>query len=68
MHKIVLIIKDHSKVNFVLELLSYFDFIEIHQYKKTSKDYDLFASVGSWKGRDIDSNQLRVKAWNGANR
>jgi hypothetical protein len=66
MHKIVITIKDQSKLNFVLELLGQFDFVEIQQYKETSKDYDLFASAGLWKGRGIDSKEVRAKAWNRA--
>jgi len=63
MQKIVLTIKDQSKLHFFLELLKQFDFIEIQQQKRTSKDHDLFASAGLWKDRNIDSQELRAKAW-----
>jgi hypothetical protein len=46
-----------------MELLKQFDFIEVQEEKKASKKYDFFASAGLWKGRAIDSKELRAKAW-----
>ena len=64
MQKFTLTIKDDKKVNFLMELLKQFDFIEI---KKTGQiqdeKYDFFASAGMWKNRDIDAEQLRRQAW-----
>ena len=64
MQRITLTVKDDNKMNFLLELLRQFEFIEIHKSeKKQKKDYNFFASAGLWKGRDIDSEQLRKDAW-----
>ncbi|MDN5210713.1 hypothetical protein QQ020_01600 [Fulvivirgaceae bacterium BMA12] len=67
MDKIVLRIKDNSKLRFFLELLKQFDFVEVEKStskrKTTSKQYDLFASAGMWKNREINTRQLREKAW-----
>lgn len=64
MQKITVKVKDHSKVDFLLELLKAFDFVELEKTDKVKKsEYDFFASAGIWKNRDIDGNQLRDKAW-----
>lgn len=63
MQKIILKVKDENKLNFLLELLNQFNFIEIEQPVEKSKDYDLFASAGIWKNRDITAEQIRGKAW-----
>jgi hypothetical protein len=64
MEKIILTIKDHTKKNFLLELLKQFDFIEIHKTReKKSDQYDFFASAGLWKDRDITADKLRKQAW-----
>jgi len=64
MQRITLTVKDDNKMNFLLELLRQFEFIEIQKSeKKKKKDYNFFASAGLWKGRDIDSKQLRKEAW-----
>jgi len=66
MKKITLTIKDNSKLHFFLELLKQFDFVEITKNSTKSKKaakYDLFASAGMWKNRNIDSQELRAKAW-----
>jgi len=63
MEKLVLTIKDHSKLHFLLELLKQFDFIEVQKEKKIIKKYNFFASAGLWKGREIDTEELRAKAW-----
>ncbi|MEQ8906157.1 hypothetical protein [Ekhidna sp.] len=64
MQRITLTVKDDNKVSFLLELLKQFEFIEIQKSeKKQKKGYNFFASAGLWKGRDIDSKQLRKDAW-----
>jgi len=64
MQRITLTVKDDNKMNFLLELLRQFEFIEIQKSeKKQKKAYDFFASAGLWKEREIDSKQLRKDAW-----
>jgi len=64
MKKITLTIKDDKKVNFLMQLLEEFDFIEIQQSgKKMNEAYDFFSSAGMWKGRNIDAGELRKQAW-----
>jgi len=64
MQKIILTIKDDKKVNFLMELLKQFDFIEINKSEqKQVEDYNFFASAGMWKNREIDAEQLRKQAW-----
>lgn len=65
MEKIVLRVKDQSKLGFLLELIKQFDFVEIQKgVKKKAKDgYNLFDSAGLWKNRDIDAQELRKEAW-----
>lgn len=64
MQKITLTIKDDKKVDFLLELLKQFDFIEIKKSEqKRDEDYNFFASAGLWKDREIDAEQVRRKAW-----
>ena len=67
MDKIVLRIKDNSKLSFFLELLKQFDFVEVEKSTSkrnaTNKQYDLFASAGMWKNRKINARQLCEKAW-----
>jgi len=64
MQKITLTIKDEKKINFLIELLKQFDFIEINITEhKQDENYNFFASAGMWKNREIDAEQLRRKAW-----
>jgi len=64
MQKITLTIKDDKKVNFLMELLKQFDFIEIKKSgQKQDEDYNFFASAGLWKNREIDAELLRRQAW-----
>ena len=64
MQKVTLTIKDDKKVNFLMELLKQFDFIEIKKSDKSRmKNYNFFASAGMWKNREIDAEQLRRQAW-----
>ena len=64
MERITLTIRDSKRKNFLLELLTQFDFVEVHEdkEKKVSK-YDFFSSAGLWKNRDIRADQLRKQAW-----
>lgn len=70
MEKIVLTIKDDNKLEFLMELLKQFKYIEIDQLEKEPNSekepakYDLFKSAGIWKNRDISAEQIREKAWN----
>ena len=64
MEKITLTIKDKSKLNFIIELLHQFNFVEV-QYgtdKKPSRD-SFFSSAGLLKNRDISAKKLRTDAW-----
>lgn len=69
MEKFIIELKDHSKRNFLLELLAQFDFIELKaereekEHSKEEEAYDLFQSAGLFADRDIDANQLRKDAW-----
>ena len=66
MEQIIINVKDHSKLPFLMEFLELFKFIEVQQ--KTSKkskadQYNFFESAGIWKDRDVNANQLREQAW-----
>ena len=64
MQKITLTIKDDKKVNFLMELLKQFDFIEVNKSgQKQDENYNFFASAGLWKNREIDAELLRRQAW-----
>lgn len=67
MEKIILKIKDDSKLSFFLKLMQQLDFVEVEntsfKRKSTTKKYDFFASAGLWKNRDINADELRKKAW-----
>lgn len=64
MRRITLTVKDDNKLNFLLELLRQFDFVEVQKAtKKKSGEYNFFESAGLWKGRDIDARQLRDESW-----
>lgn len=64
MKKITVTIKDDKKINFLIELLEQFDFIEIDKSRqKKEEKYDFFASAGLWKNRKINADQLRSQAW-----
>ncbi len=64
MKKITLTIKDDKKINFLMELLKQFDFIEIQSTgQKLNDNYDFFSSAGLWKDRNINAEQLRNQAW-----
>ena len=64
MEKIILTIKDGRKLRFLMELLKQFDFEKSSSKSKISdKKHDLFASAGMWKNREINSEELRKRAW-----
>jgi hypothetical protein len=63
MQKIILKLKDDNKLNFLLELLNQFQFIEVEKPVKKNDTHDFFASAGLWRNRDITAGQLRDKAW-----
>jgi hypothetical protein len=60
-------IKDENRLQFLLELLSQLDFVELDMqrlvHKKKQADYDFFQSAGLLANREIDANELRKKAW-----
>jgi hypothetical protein len=66
MEQLVLNIKDKSKLSFLMQLIRQLDFVEIDKVKKkkTTSEYDFFASAGLWENRDIDAKELRKQAWN----
>jgi len=67
MERLVLNIKDNSKLSLILQLVNQFDFVEVEKIKKRKKnpsDYNFFNSAGLWANREIDTKVLRSKAWN----
>ena len=66
MEQIILNIKDRSKLPLLLEFLQLFKFVEVQQKNKPTieaEPFDLFASAGIWKGRDISGKEIREEAW-----
>ncbi len=67
MQKIILTIKDNSKLSFFLKLMKQLDFVEVEEAsfkrKPSVKKHNFFASAGLWKNRDINADELREKAW-----
>jgi DNA polymerase IIIc chi subunit len=66
MEKLILNIKDSSKLSFFMQLIKQLDFVEVEEKKKKKVDtkYDFFKSAGLWVNRDIDAKELRKRAWN----
>jgi hypothetical protein len=67
MDTIVLNIKDQGKYLSFLQFIKQLDFIEVETPAKkeaVAKKYDFFASAGLWKGKNINTKELRTKAWN----
>ena len=66
MEKLILNIKDSSKLSFFMQLIKQFDFVEVEEIKKKKIDskHDFFNSAGLWANRDIDAKELRKRAWN----
>ena len=66
MGKVLINIKDKSKENIVLNLLrelSFIEFKELEKANKTRKTSDFRKLFGIWKGREIELDALRQKAW-----
>ncbi len=64
MSRISLTIKDESKLEFIRELISQFDFVEITEAKKKqTKKNSFFDSAGIWENRDISVESIRELAW-----
>lgn len=65
MQKIILNIKDSSKLSLLLDLINQLDFVEVEKVKKykNSSDHNFFSSAGLWSGRDVNANELRKQAW-----
>ncbi|MEQ9289939.1 MAG: hypothetical protein RIG77_23625 [Cyclobacteriaceae bacterium] len=67
MEKLILTVKDNSKLTFLLELLKQLDFIEVQNIalnkKSRNSSYNLFDSAGLWKKRDVSAKRLREESW-----
>ena len=67
MEKFILTLKDNSKRQFLLELLTQLDFVELKtvlpQKEQSAEEYDFFKSAGLFARRDVDADQLRKQAW-----
>ena len=65
MEKLILTIKDSSKMPFLLQLIKQLDFIEVEKVKnkKASEEHDFFGSAGLWANRDINIKEHRMQAW-----
>jgi len=66
MEQIIINVKDHSKLPFLMEFLELFKFIEVQQksrMKSKADQYNFFEPAGIWKNRDINATQLREQAW-----
>lgn len=64
MEKITLTIRDKTKVNFIMELLNQFKFVELPKSSNNKKSkQSFFSSAGLLKNRDISAKKLREDAW-----
>jgi len=64
MEKITLTIRDKTKVNFIMELLNQFKFVELPKFSNNKKSkQSFFSSAGLLKNRDISAKKLREDAW-----
>ena len=64
MEKITLTIKDKTKLNFIIELLRQFNFVEVQQEtQKKPIGGSFFSSAGLMKNKDISAKKLRTDAW-----
>ena len=67
MQRVVIHVKDDTKMNALMSVLNEISFIEIEQEKKKtlgrSKQADLRKLFGIWKDRDISLSDIRKKAW-----
>ena len=66
MNKILINIKDKSKMHIVVSLLKELPFIEFRELgkeNKIGKASDFRELYGIWKGREVTLDDLRQKAW-----
>ncbi len=65
MEQLILNIKDHSKLSFLIQLVRQLDFVEVEKIKKkkASAKYDFFNSAGLWAYRGENAKELRKQAW-----
>jgi len=66
MEQLTIRVKDANKMDFLLELLRQFEFVELQiqspKRAKQEESYDFFASAGLFKNRDMDARRLRKQA------
>lgn len=65
MEEILIRIKDHDKLESLMNFLLSVDYIEVKKISKVTKNKskDFFSTAGLWKNRDIDLKTIRAKAW-----
>jgi hypothetical protein len=67
MQKIVINVKDDTKINILVNFLQEINFIDIERKKENvktiSKKGDLRKLFGLWENRDITLEEIRQKAW-----
>jgi len=65
MEEILIRIKDHDKLESLMNFLLSVDYIEVKKVTQSSKhkSKDFFSTAGLWKNRDIDLKIIRKKAW-----
>jgi hypothetical protein len=67
MQRVVIHVKDDTKMNALLSVLNEISFIEIEKEKEKklgrSRQADLRKLFGLWKGRNISLSDIRKKAW-----
>ena len=66
MQRIVLNLKDDSKLEFLQALIKNLSFVDIVKSSSSNpKDQkqDIFQSAGIWKNRAVESEYLRKQAW-----
>ncbi len=66
MQRIVLNLKDDSKLEFLLALIKNLSFVDIVKSSSSNpKDqkHDIFQSAGIWENRAVESEDLRKQAW-----
>ena len=67
MEKFILTLTDKTKRQFLLDLLTRLDFVELKavltKKEQDNGDYDFFKSAGLFGGRKTDSDQCRKQAW-----
>jgi hypothetical protein len=67
MQKIVINVKDDSKINALVTFLKEINFIDVERERSkvsvASRKGDLRKLFGMWKNRDISLEDIRRKAW-----